>query len=94
MLDKKAFKSGIQDLIDFYPSWGIKSEESRVMAKWYNKFKDCNDGIFLSAVADHIDKEKFNPTVATLRECTRIINANNIRPKFDIAPDSFRKGRE
>lgn len=70
MLSKKVFKDKMQDLIDFYPSWGIKIDNSQVIAKWYDKFRDYTDEQFSEAVNKHIETVAFNPTVATLKENT------------------------
>lgn len=69
MLNKEVFKQKLQDLIDFYPNWGIKVDDSKVMAKWYTMFKDETDDRFQSMVNIHIRTVAFNPTVASLMEC-------------------------
>jgi len=70
MLSKKVFKDGLQDLIDFYPSWGIKVDNSQVMAKWYERFKEYTDNQFSNMIVKHIETITFNPTVASLKENT------------------------
>ena len=74
MLNKNAFKDKIQDLIDFYPSWGIRSNDSSVMTKWYLKFQHLTDEQFNKMVEAHIKKISFNPTVASLLECKPEVN--------------------
>jgi hypothetical protein len=68
MLNKDVFKQKIKDLIDFYPSWGIKADDKSVVAKWYSKFSNLSDDEFVEIVNIHIDKIKYVPTVASLNE--------------------------
>ncbi len=70
MLNKDVFKQKMQDLIDFYPSWGIKTDNSQVMSKWYERFKEYTDDQFSETVNKHIETITFNPTVASLKENT------------------------
>lgn len=69
MLNKEVFKQKLQDLIDFYPNWGIKVDDPKVIAKWYTIFKDDTDEQFQNMVNAHIKTVAFNPTVASLIEC-------------------------
>jgi hypothetical protein len=68
MLNKDVFKQKIKDLIDFYPSWGIKADDKSIVAKWYSKFSNLSDDEFVEIVNIHIDKIKYVPTVASLNE--------------------------
>ena len=71
MLTKKVFIEQIEKLLVFYPTWGVKTEESKVMKMWYDFMIDLNatDKTMEKAVAKHIQEIKFNPTIATLKEC-------------------------
>lgn len=66
MLDKKIFKDKMELLTRFYPTWNLKIEEQRVMSDWYEMFSDKTDVQFEKAITEHIKKEKFNPTVASI----------------------------
>ncbi|HSN66724.1 MAG TPA: hypothetical protein VLS94_08790 [Fusibacter sp.] len=68
MLSKEVFKQKIKDLIDFYPTWGIKADDKSVVAKWYSKFSKLTDTEFIDMVNLHIEKVRFNPTVASLND--------------------------
>jgi len=68
MLDKNVFLEGMQKLVVFYPQWGVKVEDSQVVKMWYEQFQDMSNGDFSSMVNQYIAKEKFNPTIAGLKE--------------------------
>jgi len=68
MLNKDTFKTGIKKLIVFYPSWGIKIEDSDVVKLWYEQFSDMCNGDFETMVDSFIKNSKFYPSVASLRE--------------------------
>lgn len=68
MLNKEVFKHCVQDLIDFYPHWGIRADNSSVMAKWYSQFQMFEDHTFLKGVRHYIKTESYTPTVAGLQK--------------------------
>lgn len=81
MLDKKVFKDKMEQLIRFYPSWNLKIEDSKVMSDWYSKFSSLKESEFNEIVNLHIDKVRFNPTVASLNE----FRIDVMKPEIDYS---------
>jgi hypothetical protein len=72
MLSKEKFRSGISKLSDVYPNWAVKMEQPSVMASWYSFFESDSDIVFLETVDEHIRKERYSPTIASLLESREI----------------------
>ena len=70
-LSKRIFTEEMERLIIFYPSWGIKADEPKVMKTWFYMLVTQNftDESFIGAVRKHIKEVKFNPTIASLIDC-------------------------
>jgi len=68
MLSKDKFRSGISKLSDVYPNWAVKMEQASVMASWYSFFENDSDVVFLETVDEHIRKERYAPTIASMLE--------------------------
>ena len=71
MLTKKVFIEQIERLLGFYPTWGAKTEDPKVMKMWYDFMNGLNatDFTLEKSVTKHIKEIKYNPTIATLKEC-------------------------
>lgn len=70
-LSKEVFKSGMKDLLVFYPSWKVRFEEIEVVNKWYIMFSDMEDELFSEMICKYIKTIKFPPTVAGLLEAIK-----------------------
>jgi len=68
MLDKDIFKAGVIKLTHAFPTWNIQLDNSDCMKLWYKKFKDMEKWSFEVMIESFIDRSKFNPTVAGLKE--------------------------
>jgi len=68
-LDKKVFMTGIERLIVFYPTWGVKYDSKNDMLIWYEMFKDISNDRFNGMIDNFINKSTYVPTVASLKEC-------------------------
>lgn len=68
MLDKDTFFEKFDELVTAYPSWKLDFGNARVVKFWYSKFEDMESGHFIHMVDSYIEKERFNPTIAGLRE--------------------------
>ena len=64
--EKAIFKAYILKLITFYPTWKIDINNSIVMKTWFDMFEDITGKAFAEAVDNHIKKEIYNPTVASI----------------------------
>jgi len=67
-LDKDIFKAGIIKLTHAFPSWGIATDNAECMRFWYKKFSNYNKIEFEYAVERYCDAERFNPTIAGLKQ--------------------------
>jgi hypothetical protein len=68
MLNKEKFFDGMEQLLVFFPNWNVKVENVKVMKAWYSMFEKSTDEEFEAMVKSYIKKEKFQPTVAGLKE--------------------------
>jgi len=61
--------NGMQLLVDSYPNWKFKHDDSKAMATWYGFFSHMDDERFNHMITEYVKSDKFNPTVAGLLEC-------------------------
>lgn len=66
MLREDIFKQGIQDLLDYYPTWGLDYDNPEVVRKWYRVFEVMDDTEFIRCYKKQIETIPYNPTVASL----------------------------
>ena len=62
-LSKEVFKKGIEKMTIVFPYWKVEVENSKVMATWYDFFKDWKDETFSKTVDNYIQSESMPPTV-------------------------------
>ena len=68
MLDKKVFVDQMNELLVFFPSWSVKLDDPVIARKWFNTFESCTNQEFTRMVRAYIQKERFNPTVAGMKD--------------------------
>lgn len=68
MLNKDVFFNKMDELVMTYANWRLKYDDVKTMKFWYDKFKDFEDERFIQMVDKYLANEKFNPTIAGLRE--------------------------
>ena len=68
ILDKQIFKEGIGKLAHVYPSWEFDYKNKESMATMYSFFKEMDADRFEEMIQNHILKERYNPTIASLNE--------------------------
>lgn len=68
MLDKQVFKQYFDLLFEAFPTWGVDKSSGSTMSFWYSRFKTFDNERFSHMVESYIEHEKFNPTVAGLKE--------------------------
>lgn len=87
VLDKALFKEKIEELVRFYPTWRMQTDEPYTMRLWYGKFSFMDDYNFKKMVNDYVRKEVRNPTIAGLLKHT---DEDEIRGKsVDISMDDM-----
>lgn len=69
MLDKKTFINGLNKLIVAYPNWNLDVDNAQVLKIWFDFFKHMDNKRFDHMINEYIDNQRFNPTVAGLKEC-------------------------
>lgn len=79
MLNIEVFINGMKDLVYFYPSWNVATEEKEAMKRWYEMFKHIDDDTFNNMVAEHIKVVEFNPTVASLFRINKLVRPKETR---------------
>ena len=67
-MDKDQFAKGMLILRCAYPQSKVDFNQQQVIAVWYELLKDINGDKFLNTVKEIASKEKFFPSVATIRE--------------------------
>ncbi len=65
-LSKDIFKNGIEKMMIVFPYWKIDTENPKVLATWYDFFKDWKDETFSKTVDNYIQGESMPPTVKGL----------------------------
>jgi len=68
MLDKNLFVNGLNKLVASFPTWKIDTTDKYVLSVWYERFKNMRSEAFTHMINGYIDNEKFNPTIAGLKE--------------------------
>jgi len=78
MVDKELFEKGIRKLMIFYPNWKFEAKNIKI---WRSAFNDINNEQWKKCVTGHINKNRFSPTVSSLKEIVNI-NIDKSRNKF------------
>jgi len=68
MLDKNVFKKEFNRLLIFFPNWDVDFEDRDKVSVWYSQFENMTDSEFSKMINRYINKERFNPTVSSLKE--------------------------
>lgn len=68
MLNKDLFFSKFDKLLLAFPNWKIKFDDVDTVKFWYEKFKHLSNERFSHMVDEYMKNEKFNPTIAGLKE--------------------------
>lgn len=68
MLDKNIFFDCMDKLLMAYPNWKISLNEKKTSKFWYEQFENMENAHFEHMIDSYIKTEKFNPTIAGLRE--------------------------
>ena len=87
-LSKDVFAEGMQKLIDTFTFWKVEIENPRVMATWYEFFKDWKDETFSKTIDNYIKNESIPPTVKGIYD-------HRYRPEpYDDLEDRWKAIRE
>lgn len=68
MLDKNIFFDHMEKLLMAYPNWKINLSDKNTSKFWYEQFKNMENKHFIHMVNSFVNTEKFNPTIAGLKE--------------------------
>ena len=83
MLEKETFKNGIQELVYAFIDWKIDVKNQEIMKIWYRNLNDYSEDIFLKGVQKYIKTQRYNPTIASLRDVMDEFR-NRIEPKGNL----------
>ena len=83
MLSKEVFFEMMDKLLILYPSWNVALDDKGVVKTWYEQFQHMSDDDFRQMIDDYIENEKFNPTVAGLKEYGDRVIGRYIPSDFD-----------
>ena len=87
-LSKEIFKNGIEKMMIVFPYWKIDTENPKVLATWYDFFKDWKDETFSKTVDNYIQSESMPPTVKGIYD-------HKYRPEpYDDLEDRWKAIRE
>ena len=68
MLNKDIFRKEFEKLAVIYPNWKLDITDKKKLKIWYERFRDVDDKNFVWAIDDYINNERFNPTIAGIKE--------------------------
>jgi len=68
MLDKDIFRKKIEELAISYPNWKLDITDKKIIKTWYKHFDHFDDKDFIQAIDSYIGNERFNPTIAGIKE--------------------------
>ena len=68
MLNKNIFFDCMDSLLMAYPNWKINLGERNTSKFWYEQFQHMGNAHFEHMINSYIKTEKFNPTIAGLKE--------------------------